>query len=100
MVKTNNLIETCERIIQADFYFKYDHKQNCIVFKSFPNREEDSGMLGYHYYGFETEYCFDLTEYHYTLEEFIGTVFDCYKERIKNAIGGRLDKVKEDLKTL
>lgn len=100
MIKTNDLISTCERLIQADFYFKYDREKNCILFKSYPNREEDSGMLGYHYFGYETEYCFDLTEYNYTLEEFIGTVFDCYKERIKNAVAGRLSKVKEDLNTL
>lgn len=89
--------EAIDRLIFANFSFKYNKEDHSITFKSYPHYERDeSSPIGFHYYGFgeDCTYYLDL----WTLEEFIGATFDRYKELINLSIDEKLTKLSKEIK--
>ena len=97
MILLSDIEDSWDRLIFADFYFQYDKENDYIIFNSYPNRENSSNLFGFSYWGSQQQYYVDLKASHFALEEYLGAVFDRYKELMTNGIKQRLDAVKEVL---
>ena len=81
-IKDYNIPEVIDRLLHSCFDFRLEN--NKLIIKSYPHREESSSVLGFHYWGNQEEYCYELTDVE--IQDIIADAFAAYNEYLQQYI--------------
>ena len=87
MKEIKNYSDFIDRLLDSEFDFRIE--DNKVIIKSAPNREKNSSILGFHYWGTIEEYYFVLDGFE--LADVIYEAFNIYKDYLRDAFKQKIE---------